>query len=111
HPRLHYHRSTRTPPPPSPPLPYTTRFRSTLSSSDPTKVGVPASITVAAGDTFADFPVSGLALTTSPVTISAAAPGWLTGTYSVTDRTSTRLNSSDGSTSCTTLCSEHTIAR
>src|SRR5205807_839056 len=82
----------------------------TLSSSDPTKVGVPASITVAAGDTFADFPVSGLALTTSPVTISAAAPGWLTGTYSVTVVTATFAFYYGVPTARTTLSAAHPIA-
>src|SRR5205807_1690073 len=68
------------------------------------------SITVAAGDTFADFPVSGLALTTSPVTISAAAPGWLTGTYSVTVVTATFAFYYGVPTARTTLSAAHPIA-
>src|SRR5207245_3126421 len=51
-----------------------------FSSSDPSKLTVPASITVLAGATSAEFRVSGVAPTTPPVVITASATGWADGT-------------------------------
>src|SRR5207245_8731966 len=47
-----------------------------FASSDPSKLTVPASSTVLAGATSAEFRVSDVAPTTTPVVITAPAPGW-----------------------------------
>jgi hypothetical protein len=47
-----------------------------LTSSDPTKATVPATLTIPAGGNSATFQVSGVDLTTTPVTINATAPGY-----------------------------------
>lgn len=45
-----------------------------LTSSDPARVRVPASVTFEAGNSFAYFEIDGLQTTTAPVTISATSP-------------------------------------
>ena len=68
-----------------------------LSSSDPTAVAVPATVTIPAGQTTATFSPNILEdnkiTGTRPVTISATAAGWVTGTkaISVSDNENTNL--------------------
>ena len=48
----------------------------TLASSDPSKVSVPATVVIPAGNSFANLQLSGVDITSTPVTISATAVGY-----------------------------------
>ena len=49
----------------------------TLISADPSKVGVPTTVTIPAGQYQVRFSISGLELTNEPVAIEASAPGYI----------------------------------
>ncbi|TML67028.1 MAG: hypothetical protein E6G14_13645 [Actinobacteria bacterium] len=81
-----------------------------LASSDTSKLTVPASISVAAGATFAEFPVSGISPTAVSATITASATGWLSGTRNVDVVTPTFSFPPYMPTSRTTLSAPHLIS-
>ena len=66
----------------------------TFSSADPSKVGVPATVTIPAGQYEMGFPVSGLDLTSEEVAIEASAPGYISTQTPLMERWSRRSCSS-----------------
>jgi trimeric autotransporter adhesin len=48
----------------------------TLTLSEAGKIGVPQTLEIPAGETYVEIPVVGLELTTSPVVVTASAPGY-----------------------------------